>query len=184
MTITTERTALDGLRNEVLAVLESRAGQWVPVSELLQLTAEATELAGARGGPRGHVRDASLAIAPGGQALAVVLAGLHRELLAEATLPLAYRLYDPNEPVGLEEIAARLGVKRVTADTWRTRKKLPEATWPRVGGRPAWRWQVIRDWAIETGRYPGGPNAPRWHGAHGTADEVTAFLSELYGRSA
>jgi hypothetical protein len=183
VTITTERTALDGLRSEVLAVLERSAGQWVPVSDLLhQLVPES--IAAGRGGPRGPVREASLASAPGGQAIAAVLAGLHRELLAEVTVPLAYRLYDPDEPVGLEEIAARLGVKRVTADTWRTRKKLPAATWPRVGGRPAWRWQVIRDWAIETGRYPGGPNAPRWHGTHGSADEVTASLSELYGRSA
>jgi hypothetical protein len=60
--------------------------------------------------------------------------------------------WDADEPVGLREIAGRLGVERGTADQWRTRRELPAATWPSVGGRPAWRWKVIEDWAIQTGR--------------------------------
>lgn len=55
------------------------------------------------------------------------------------------------EPVGLEEIAARLGVKRGLVDKWRTRGVLPEPTWT-VGGRPAWDWSVIEQWARDTGR--------------------------------
>lgn len=58
---------------------------------------------------------------------------------------------DLDEPVGLEEVAARLGVERATADKWRTRGVLPQPTW-RVGGRPAWRWAVIVQWTRETGR--------------------------------
>ena len=44
-------------------------------------------------------------------------------------------------PVGLAEIAARLGVKRTTAGQWRTRGIL--ATPPRwvVSGSPAWCWE-------------------------------------------
>lgn len=58
---------------------------------------------------------------------------------------------DPDEPVGLGEVAARLGVPRVTVDTWRTRDVLPQPTW-RVGGRPAWRWNALVQWVRETGR--------------------------------
>jgi predicted DNA-binding transcriptional regulator AlpA len=54
-------------------------------------------------------------------------------------------------PVGLAEIAARLGVTRQTADNWRTRGVLPEQRWT-VGGRPAWAWSDIEAWAKETGR--------------------------------
>lgn len=55
------------------------------------------------------------------------------------------------EPVGLAEIAERLGIKRDTADHWRTRGLLPEPSWT-VGGRPCWPWSVIEAWARETGR--------------------------------
>lgn len=184
MTITTERTALArDLRDEVLACLHARQGEWVPVADLLPLAPAAASL-GCTGITSGRASDGSLIARPGRQALAAALAGLQRDLLAEVTLPLAYRLYDPDGPVGLEEIVARLGVKRVTADTWRTRKNLPEPTWPSVGGRPAWRWQVIRDWAIETGRYPGGPNTPRWRGSRDSVDDVAACLRRLDAQSA
>jgi hypothetical protein len=76
---------------------------------------------------------------------------------------------DPDEPVGLEELAARLGVERDTADKWRTRGVLPQPTW-RVGGRPAWRWAVIVQWVRETGRQMPGclasPLALRQHPRH------------------
>lgn len=54
-------------------------------------------------------------------------------------------------PVGIIEIAERLGVKRQTVDTWRLRGLLPEPRWT-VGGRPCWDWTDIEAWAKETGR--------------------------------
>lgn len=63
------------------------------------------------------------------------------------------------DPVGLAEIAERLGVDRATADQWRTRKLLPAAPWT-VGGRPAWPWPVIEAWARQTGRLPAAPVTP------------------------
>jgi len=54
-------------------------------------------------------------------------------------------------PVGLAEIAERLGVARQTVDAWRTRGRLPAPRWT-VGGRPAWAWCDIETWAVETGR--------------------------------
>lgn len=54
-------------------------------------------------------------------------------------------------PVGIPEIAAKLGVRRPTVDQWIQRNLLPEPDWT-VGGRPAWNWPTIRRWAEETGR--------------------------------
>lgn len=54
-------------------------------------------------------------------------------------------------PVGIIEIAARLGVRRATVDQWRQRGLLPDPRWI-VGGRPAWDWTDIEAWARETGR--------------------------------
>lgn len=82
--------------------------------------------------------------------------------MAEMRLPLAWRLYDPEERVGLREIAERLGVRRDTVDHWRARRVLPEAG-DVQGRRPRWRWQVIAEWAIATGR---GPDAARRNGAN------------------
>jgi len=56
-------------------------------------------------------------------------------------------------PVGIVEIADRLGVERGTVDQWRHRGLLPEPRWV-VGGRPAWNLDDIHDWAEETGRLP------------------------------
>lgn len=60
---------------------------------------------------------------------------------------------EADEPVGLKEIAERLGVKRGTVDAWGPgqRDTLPEPTWT-IGGRPAWRWSVIEAWAREQGK--------------------------------
>jgi hypothetical protein len=55
------------------------------------------------------------------------------------------------DPVGLLEIAERLGVTRNTVDQWRARHLLPSPEWT-VGGRPAWNWPTIIGWARETGR--------------------------------
>lgn len=59
---------------------------------------------------------------------------------------------EPCEPVGIVEIAARLGVKRNTVDQWIQRAiEFPPARWT-VGGRPAWNWPDVEQWATETGR--------------------------------
>lgn len=54
-------------------------------------------------------------------------------------------------PVGIPEIAERLGVGRPTVDQWIQRELLPPRDWT-VGGRPAWNWPTIRNWAQATGR--------------------------------
>jgi phosphoribosylaminoimidazole-succinocarboxamide synthase len=56
------------------------------------------------------------------------------------------------EPVGLAEIAERLGVKRTTAVMWRQRGLLPAPRWT-VSGAPAWDWTDIDAWARRTGRH-------------------------------
>jgi hypothetical protein len=55
------------------------------------------------------------------------------------------------DPVGIAEIAERLNVRRQTVDIWRHRDLLPEPEWT-VGGRPAWDWSTIKEWAKGTGR--------------------------------
>lgn len=56
------------------------------------------------------------------------------------------------EPVGTNEIAERLGVTRHAVKQWRVRDLgFPEPRWS-VGGRPAWDWDDIERWALETGR--------------------------------
>lgn len=57
------------------------------------------------------------------------------------------------EPVGLAEIADKLGYPRQTAKTWQQRGVLPEAGPGTVSGAPWWDWQAIEAWARETGRY-------------------------------
>ena len=55
------------------------------------------------------------------------------------------------EPVGLSEIADRLGVARQTTKQWNARKLLPPPRWT-VSGSPAWEWKDIEKWAKRTGR--------------------------------
>ena len=57
------------------------------------------------------------------------------------------------DPVGLSEIADRLGVARQTAKQWRLRGVLPEPKWT-VSGSPAWDWVDVQRWARKTGRLP------------------------------
>jgi hypothetical protein len=55
-------------------------------------------------------------------------------------------------PVGLQDIAQRMGVPENTVRVWHTRRVLPEARW-RVSGRPAWDFDKdILPWAKKTGR--------------------------------
>lgn len=62
------------------------------------------------------------------------------------------------DPVGVLEIADRLGVQAATAHRWlqmdKTTAKLgiPEPTYPSVNGSRAWEWPEILRWAGETGR--------------------------------
>jgi hypothetical protein len=60
-----------------------------------------------------------------------------------------------SDVVGIKEIARRLGVQRATGDQWRQRGILPASLPRQVGGRDAWSWPVIEQWAIETGRLGG-----------------------------
>lgn len=60
------------------------------------------------------------------------------------------------DPVGIQEIAQRLGVKRQTASQWRQRKLLPEPDWTR-SGVALWEWETIRAWADVTGRLKADP---------------------------
>ncbi len=55
------------------------------------------------------------------------------------------------EPVGMGEIAERLGVGYQTVQQWRQRRRFPPPDLT-VGGRPAWWWETVRVWAVETGR--------------------------------
>lgn len=63
------------------------------------------------------------------------------------------------EPVGIKELADRVGTTRKTVDTWRERPgaKFPSPRWV-VGGRPAWDWCDIEEWGVATGRLREG----RW----------------------
>lgn len=54
-------------------------------------------------------------------------------------------------PVGLSEIAQRLGVAHDTPYKWKLRGLLPEPRWT-VSGWPAWAWSDIEEWARATGR--------------------------------
>ena len=55
------------------------------------------------------------------------------------------------DPVGSDDVAQRLGVKRNTVSMWRHRGVFLEPTWT-VSGRPAWNWPDVLDWAKRTGR--------------------------------
>jgi hypothetical protein len=59
------------------------------------------------------------------------------------------------DPVGATEIAERLSVALQTVGQWRLRGVMPAPTWT-VGGRPAWAWPIIEQWARDTGRLPSG----------------------------
>ena len=62
-----------------------------------------------------------------------------------------HRAVNPCDPVGLTEIAVRLGVAPQTARAWRARRVLPDRRWT-VSGQPAWDWKDIASWAAATGR--------------------------------
>lgn len=55
------------------------------------------------------------------------------------------------DPVGVKDIAERLGVKQQTVSMWRYRGILPEPRWT-VSDAPVWQWSEIKKWARKTGR--------------------------------
>ena len=56
------------------------------------------------------------------------------------------------ELVGIQEIAAMLGVAAMTPVEWRRRGKLPEPEWV-ISARPIWLRETIVEWARATGRW-------------------------------
>jgi hypothetical protein len=67
---------------------------------------------------------------------------------------------EPWWPVGVDEIAVRLGVARHTVTMWRQRSKtwvnVPPFPEPegQISGRDWWWWKVVEDWATVAGRLP------------------------------
>lgn len=57
------------------------------------------------------------------------------------------------EPVGIAEVAERLGQRRQTVAQWNFRGLMPIPRWT-VSGHPAWNWSDIEEWARATGRWP------------------------------
>lgn len=53
-----------------------------------------------------------------------------------------------SEPVGISEIAERLGQRRQTVAIWHHRGQLPDPRWT-VSGNPAWEWADIDKWWTE-----------------------------------
>jgi hypothetical protein len=57
---------------------------------------------------------------------------------------------DDCHPVGTVEIAALLGVERVTVSAWRTRGRFIPPRWT-VGGMPLWNLPDVERWARQEG---------------------------------
>lgn len=66
------------------------------------------------------------------------------------------------DPVGVVELAARLGVAPRTVRMWRERSvgarvPMPQPDYAEVNGSPAWEWPSILRWAGLTGHLAYGP---------------------------
>lgn len=61
------------------------------------------------------------------------------------------------EPVGVLEVAARLGVKDRTVHQWLNRGLMPPDDFGVVNGSRAWNWPTILGWAGVSGRLHGNP---------------------------
>lgn len=59
------------------------------------------------------------------------------------------------EPVGVLEVASRLGVKDRTVHQWLNRGLMPPADFGVVNGSRAWNWLTILGWAGVSGRLHG-----------------------------
>lgn len=63
----------------------------------------------------------------------------------------------PDQPLGIREIAILAEVSDDTARRWRDRGRLPPPSWPgTANGQPVWSFADVKDWLARTGR-----NAPR-----------------------
>lgn len=56
------------------------------------------------------------------------------------------------EPVGVLEIAERLGVQDRSVHMMKRRERLPRPDYAQINGSAAWDWRTILWWAGETGR--------------------------------
>lgn len=88
------------------------------------------------------------------EGLAAAAAVVQRRVRVEAN-PQPPPTSDGCDPVGASEIATRLGVKAQTIGQWRQRGLFPAPDFI-VGGRPAWQWVRVAEWAARTGRLPKG----------------------------
>lgn len=59
---------------------------------------------------------------------------------------------DLGEPVGVLEIADRLGVQDRSVHMMKRRDRLPRPDYESINGSNAWHWRTILWWAGETGR--------------------------------
>jgi hypothetical protein len=57
-----------------------------------------------------------------------------------------------DDPVGVLEVASRLGVQDRSVHMMRRRDRLPTPDYDSVNGSRAWHWRTILWWAGETGR--------------------------------
>lgn len=55
------------------------------------------------------------------------------------------------DPVGVADIADRLGVKRQTVALWNMKKRLPPPDWQLRSG-PLWHWPRVKKWAKDAGK--------------------------------
>lgn len=97
-----------------------------------------------------------------GEALKEMTRIYHEQGPLTVDIPLAVPGHLPwpdDDPVGIQEIADRLGVPRERADKWRQRGVLPAPEESTVGGRPWWRWGTVSESArnpFGLGKYLGG----------------------------
>lgn len=59
---------------------------------------------------------------------------------------------DPNEPIGVAEVAELLGVKDRTVHMWKWREVMPPPDYDAVNRSHAWKYGTILAWAAATNR--------------------------------
>jgi hypothetical protein len=155
----------------LLPAAEALAGQYEPdqygqvrgLDSLLEPAAMSLATQALTGGTAtGPVRPGGAA----GDALKEMTRIYHEQGPVTVNIPLAVPGHLPwpdDDPVGIQEIADRLGVPRERADKWRQRGVLPVPEESTVGGRPWWRWRTISESAQNPyglGKYLGSDEEP------------------------